>query len=196
VETTYTQFYCCSEWHFARLHGRGSNIAPLVYTIALNFSKNTGVFNIAAGNLAEFLGVDVKNVQRAYQHLVRLGFFEVLRRERGTSVKYRVLKHRDWKAKHPGCCAERVEMPWDDEEKDQLGQRLYGVSGGRYRTYTNFLKGMRNTGHNDEAICALFREFIDIEQPTGKQWRNGFSGRFMKFLRSNPPAERAAAANA
>lgn len=191
---TYTQFYCCSEWHFARLRGRGSNITPIVYTLALNFSKNTGVFNIAAGNLADFFGVEVKNVQRAYLHLVRLGFFEVLHRERGTSVKYRVLKHRDWAAKHPGSCAERIEMPWEDEEKDKLGQRLYAISGGRYRTYANFLKGMRNTGHDDNAIETLFREFIAKEHPTGKMWRNGFSGRFMKFLRSKPVAERAAAA--
>ena len=118
--------------------------------------------------------------------LVGLGFFEVLRREKGASVNYRPIHHRDWLLKRPGLCIEKDAMPWDGEAQDTLGPELHAISGHRFRVYPNWIKGMRKTGHDDAAIREFFRAFIAEYLPTGKQWAFGLAGDFIKYLKTQP----------
>src|SRR5579864_3065239 len=162
------EFYCSAEYHLARLSGCGATVAALIYSQSLRVSKKSGVFSASIPTLAAFFNVDERTVRKAMRLLVALGFFEIIREECGASVKYRPIHHRDWAPKHPDRCATKDEMPWDDEVKDTLGPELHAISGHRFKVYPNFLKGMRNTGHDDAAIREHFRAFIAETLPTGK----------------------------
>lgn len=178
--------YCSAEWHLARISGLGEKLAALIYSLSLRLSKKTGVFSPSIPTLAAYFDVDERTVRSAIKALVAIGFFEIIRKERGAPTTYRPIHHSDWSQKRPGMCTEKAEMPWDGEMQDTLGPELHAISGHRFKVYPNFLKGMRNTGHDDAAIREFFRSFIAEALPTGKQWAFGLAGNFIKYLKSQP----------
>jgi hypothetical protein len=181
-----SRFHCSAEWHFSRFHGKGTQYAYLIYSFALHLSKKSGIFSASAPTIAAYFDADVKSVRSSLRLLAATGFFEKVSSEPGASIRYKPTSHKDWAAKHPERCTEKDETPWAHEVGDPLGPELYAISGGRFMPYPNFVIAIRNTGHGTEAICEFFREHIEREKPVGKKWRNGFAGRFIKFLKSRP----------
>lgn len=181
-------YQCSAEWHFAQFHGRGAFFAATLYSFAFHLSKKSGVFFASIPKLALYFGVDERTVRKALQSLEKTGFFEIVSRSPGLSVHYRVVGHKDWAAAHSGKCATRNdEMPWSNEPQDPLGKLLYAISGGRFKPYPNFIKGMRNTEHNDTAIGEHFRAFLRSYKPKYKrEWSRGLCQQFMTYLRSKP----------
>jgi len=179
-------YHCSAEWHFARLAGQGAYTAALIYSHSLRLSKKSNVYSASVPRLAAYFSVDERTVRKAIRALVALGFFEILRAEAGCSINYKPIHHRDWCVKHPGRCTEKLEMPWANEQQDTLGPELHAISGHRFMVFPNFLKGMRKTGHDDAAVREHFRAFVQQELPSGKQWRNGFAGHFIQYLKKQP----------
>lgn len=185
---TISPFYCSSEWHFARLKkkGRGASHAALIYSLALHLSSKSGIFSASTPALAAYFDADERTIRKAIRQLVALGFLEIETCERGATVRYKPVKHRDWAAIHPGRCTEKETMPWADEPGDTLGKELHAISGGRFKPYPNFVKGIRKTGHSEPAIREMFRAFVLQDKPVGRKWVAGFAGRFIKYLRNQP----------
>lgn len=179
-------YFCSSEWHFARFTGKGAYHAHLIYTTSLHLSKKSGVFFASIPRLATYLGCDERSVRKAIKLLLDTGFLIKLAEEPGKSVRYKPVHHRDWAVSHPGCCAEKLEMPSWFGDGDPLGRALYAASGGNFKTYPNFLKGMRNIGHDDAAILRFWGEFLLVDRPAGPRWHDGVYARFMKHLRNQP----------
>jgi hypothetical protein len=178
----YSEFFCIAEWHFSGFKGKGAATAPLIYNFALRLSKKSGVFSVSIPHLAKFFRVDERTVRKAIHLLVDKEFFIELRTEAGAAVTYRPVLHTVWAQTHPGQCTEKMQMPWAADE-DPLGVELYAISGQRFKPYPNFVKGMRKTGHSPVAIRSHFVAFVEQDQPTGKQWKNGFAGKFIKYLK-------------
>jgi hypothetical protein len=146
------------------------------------------VFSASVPKLAAYFNADEASIRKAIALLVSKGFFEVLGQIPGTTRHYRAIGHTEWGAKNPGKCTEKETMPWSNEPGDTLGVELYAISGRLFPVYPNLLKGMRNTGHNDAAIREHFRTFF--REQTGdqcKNWKHGFAGRFIKYLKAKLP---------
>lgn len=208
----FSPYHCTSERHLARLTGNGASLALAIYGLAFHLSSKSNVFFATVSRLAAYFDADEKTARKAIRLLVKTGFFEELRSQPGKPKRYMPVRHPDWQRKRGGekaCienghCAEKGPMPWDDEELDKLGQRLYAVSGGEYQPFPNFIKGMRNTGHSDQAIEHHFRAYIknvedelrnpdddnvDADDPDNYwqgNYKNGFTKAFMKYLRAQP----------
>jgi hypothetical protein len=194
----FSPYHCTSERHIARFTGNGASLALAIYGFAFHLSNKTGVFYASIPRLAAYLEADEKTVRKAIRLLEKTGFFELLRAVPGETRKYKPVRHPDWQRKHGGekaCienghCVEKLAMPWDDEELDKLGQSLHAISGGEYKPFPEFIKGMRNTGHSDKAIVEHFRRYIDdIDPALLPNWKNGFTKDFMKHLRAQPLRE-------
>lgn len=79
---------------------------------------------------------------------------------------------------HPGHCTHKDEMPWSNG--DELGRALHGILCGE-NYYPNVLKGLRNTGANDDQIMIAAKQFMlhDKGNGGGKDRRK----RFQEYLR-------------
>lgn len=169
--------------------GKGTQYVYLLYTFALRLAKRSQIFSASIPTLAAYFRVNEKTVRAAIQLLVEIGFFERVSSESGVSVRYRPLTHKEWAAKHPAECTEKEEMPWSGERQDELGKMLYAISGGRFKPYVNFLRGMRKTGHSDAAIADHFRTFLQTYQPHDERpWAMGLCSRFLSYLRAQTVA--------
>lgn len=95
--------HCCAEWHLAKLQ---SHVAALIYSLALQLTKKSGVFFLSAPQLSAYLNSSDRTVRRALHSLVECGLFEVVDRTNGFSVQYRPVVHKDWSTHNPGRCFE------------------------------------------------------------------------------------------
>jgi hypothetical protein len=171
-------FRCTAEWHLARL---GAKYAAPVYSFALYLTKTTGRFYPSLSTLAEYFDANPRYIGKAIKQLVKARFFIELKRDQGFPVSYRPVLHTEWKKKHPGCCLEKVAMPWSAEEVDPLVKRLHSASDGRLKLYPNFVRGMRATKLSDDEIVAAFADYYSAE---GRQRKLvGMYARFMEHLR-------------
>jgi len=178
------EIFCSAEWHLSHLHGQGSTLAPLIYSLSLRLSKKSGIFFASIPTLAQYFKSDERTIRKAIRILAAIKFFEIAREETGASVCYRPIHHSIWEKNNPGKCAEKWQGPWAKEVQDTLGPELHAISGGRFRVYPNWMKAMRKTGHSDNAIRYHFRAYIAQVLPTGQQWTVGLAGRFIKYLKA------------
>jgi hypothetical protein len=175
-----TSLHCSSEYHLARLK---SDIAPLIYSLGLRLSKKSGVFYASAETLALYLGQNYRTILRALAELVEEGLFEVESQELFKPTAYRVIRHVDWVKDHPRTCCTTTQFPWSNEQGDPLGVEMYSASGGRVKLNSGFLKAVRGTGLDDEAILAHWKSFLKAgKSAVGKPKAVFF--RFLKHLRA------------
>lgn len=178
-----SRYYCCPEWHFARL--RRTPFAGLLYSFVLRLSRNSGLFHGSVVGLAEYFQVSRSKVQRAIDALVELGFFELVAREAFQPTVYRPISHKDWATKHPGKCAVKESFPWSGEDGDKLGVRLWNASGGKVKFQPYQLAALRNTALTDDEIEAAFGTLMAAEQ--ARREARGWNGRWgavqPRFLR-------------
>lgn len=182
---SYSYYHCSSEWHLARLKAKH---AALIYSFAFHLAGKTGVFYASIPRLAEHFAADERSIRKAVRALAELGLFEKLPTAPGAPVRYRPVPHTEWAKNHPGQCTEKCPTTWDSEAKDTLGMELHAISGGQYTTHAHFLKAMRKTEHSDAAIREHFRTFITQVKPVGKNWKFGLHGRFIRYLKAQPPS--------
>jgi hypothetical protein len=173
--------HCSTEYHLARFK---SNVAPLIYSLGLRLSQDSGVFYASGETLAPYLKVSYSGILRALRELVSSGFFEVVSREAFRPTAYRILKHEEWAANHPGTCCTRMQFPWSDDPGDPLGIEMFSASGGRVKFYPAYLTALRKTGLDDQAILARWKEFLETEVSARPRWRSAFH-RFLKQLRGD-----------
>jgi len=175
-------FYCTLVWHFSRM----GKYESLIYNHAHQLTSKTPTnrrYYPAIAKLAVYFGTGQKTIRRAVHNLEKQGFFFKLREERGKPIVYRPIEHKEWKGRFPGRCLDKIEMPWVAEIKDPLVGRLHAASDGRLKLYTNFVRGLRNTGHSDDAIVNHWQAFYELEH--GKSIK-GIYRRFMVHLRAQP----------
>jgi hypothetical protein len=178
-ESETSRLYCSAEWHFARF--QGGTYAGLIYSLALRVADKSGKCFVSIPELTKYFNADDKAIREAIQLLVLSGFFVAVSAAPGRSVEYRPVPHSEWAAAHPGYCIHKDELPWSDG--DQLGRALWAISGGQYRFEVNFLKGLRKTGHSDDAIAEHFRIFWPKHDPKEKH----VTKFFLEYLRSQKP---------
>ena len=168
---------CNAEWHFARLTGEGSKIAPLIYGTAMRVAGDGGTWSLSAQKIAKFLNVEKDDyVYAAIDLLVTAGFFEVIEETLGRPTKYRPMGHRQWAAKHPGFCTAKHEFPFQDETTlAALGRKLHGILGGE-TFFTSVLINFCKTGLTPDEICQHARQFLELDkgQGGGKERRKRF----------------------
>lgn len=93
-------FPCHFTYHLVK-----EGLAGVIYSFALREAEPFGgLFCQPTSRLAEYFKCSDRTIRRAYQTLVRLGFFELHTPVRGSNL-YRVLSHEEWLAKHPGQCS-------------------------------------------------------------------------------------------
>jgi hypothetical protein len=149
--------HCSADWHFSRIKGRGARYAAMIHARAISISTS-GIFSASIPTLAAYFDADEKTIRATLRQLVNLGFLEVDEKERGATVRYRPVKHEDWKASHPGCCVEKEVMPWSNETGDPLGRMLHQISGRQFR----------NTGCDDAEIVEHFRGLREAHEACRK----------------------------
>jgi hypothetical protein len=169
-----SSLHCSADWHFARIKGRGGPAyASMIHARAISISTS-GVFSASIPTLAAYFDADEKTIRATLRQLVDLGFLVVDAEELGATVRYRPVKHEEWRASHPGCCVEKETMPWSNEAGDPLGVMLHQISGRQFKAFPNQIVGMRNTGCGDAEIAKHSRDFVNFTKPVGGEWANGY----------------------
>jgi hypothetical protein len=161
-----SKIHCNIEWHSAHFT---SQLAASVYHIAYRVSGDSGTFRASIPTLAEHLGVDPKTMRAAYQFLVELGFFVVIREIEGESTEYRVVGHKEWAEEHPGQCCVKLEIPDTD---DPLARALHGISGKNF--WKQYLDTIRRYGFSDEQIISYAKVVwaAHTANPKGSSFHN------------------------
>jgi biotin operon repressor len=173
-----TAYHCTATWHFARM----TRAAELIYSLACVISKQSHNFFCSAPNLATYLGYERRQIYRGLQELEDHGFFEVKSRQSFHATVYRVVLHHEWAEKHPGCCATKQAFPWDGEG-DELGRKLFALSGGRHRFVEYEIKMLRSSLLSEGIILAEWEDFISRWKPLNNQDRRYAFSRFFDLLK-------------
>lgn len=175
------EFHCCAEWHLRQ----SDSVAVLcVYHNAYRLSRNSGVYSAAQGTVAKFFSMNRSTVAQATKWLVDHGFFELISsgKENWESNTYRVLGHREWAAKYPGHCCEKISFGW---EQTELGKQLYAASGQRVKFKQFEIQNYRSLGLANEIVLDSFTIFRD-ENPwlfEHKRFRKRVGSEFWKYLK-------------
>jgi len=160
-----------------------SRAAELIYSLACVISRDSHQFFCSAPNLAQYFGYERRQIYRGLQQLEDAGLLELKSRQSFQSSVYRVVLHKDWAEKYPGRCATKQALPWDGEG-DELGRKMYALSGGRHRFLDYQIKLLRKSGLSEELILAEWQGFIGRWKPLNRQdGRYAFS-RFYDVLKA------------
>ncbi len=186
------RYHCSPEWHLIQL--TSTPFAGLVYNFVFRISKGSGLFHGSAEGVARYFGVSRWTIQRAMQALVDLGFPVRVAQEAYTPSVYHVIGHKEWAAKHPGCCAEKETLPWSDETGDPLGVRLWSLSGGKVKYQSYQVKALRKTGLTDDQIAKAFEAFVTAEQARREEggWHGRWGAvqpRFLRWITGRLPSD-------
>jgi hypothetical protein len=161
-------FHCSAEWH---LCSSESKLVPLIYSWARKLSVNSGNFFPSVQSIANYFFAHRTTVFRALRELEDLGWLEVIHREPGKPVNYRVVSHEEWKEKNPGRCIKKEVFPWTGEG-DPLARELYAASGGQAKFFPRQMQGLRAFGFSDELIAHEFRVFLIKHPQQGTKWKS------------------------
>jgi hypothetical protein len=183
-------FHCSVEWHLQQMDSR---LACPLYTWGRRLSANSTNFFPSVESIASYFDCNRATVFRALQELVWCGWAEIVRKDPGKPVVYRLIDHEDWALTYPDCCTEKDTMPWEGQG-DPLGKALYAASGGRAKFFQRQMKGLRCFGFTDERISAEFQIFLDRNPQKGGQWKSVYY-RFRTHLLRLADALRKAAAD-
>ncbi len=190
-KSEFSRYHCSPEWHLERLRdGEGNRVpfAALLYPWALRISKKSQRFHASAEGIAEHFGRSIWTVIRALEALVAAGFFILIAKEKFRPSVYQVISHADWAQQHPGQCVVKEKMPWSDEPGDDLGKRLWNISGGKLKYQPYQLAALRGTGLDDLDITEAFTEFVAHENARRKahnwlgRWKS-VPHRFLRYLK-------------
>lgn len=174
-----TAYHCTATWHLAQM----TRAAEMIYSLACVISKSSHQFFCSAPNLAHYLGYERRQIYRGLQELEDTGFLELISRLSFQSSVYRVVLHKDWAAKHPGRCATKQAFPWAGEG-DELGRKLYALSGGRHRFLEYQIKLLRKVGIPEELVLTEWEDFLGRWRPLNRQDARYAFSRFYDLLKA------------
>jgi hypothetical protein len=183
-------FHCSAEWHLKSLNSR---LACPLYTWGRRLSANSTNFFPSVESIANYFDCNRTTVFRALQELVAYGWAEIVRKEAGKPVVYRLIEHEEWSRNNPDCCTEKDTMPWEGQG-DSLGKALYAASGGSAQFLPRQMKGLRSSGFSDNEITHEFQIFLDRNTQKGGEWKSVYY-RFRTHLLRLADALRKAAAD-
>jgi DNA-binding transcriptional ArsR family regulator len=178
VEEKETAYHCTATWHLARM----TKAASLIYSLACVISKDSGQFFCSAPNLAQYLGYERKQIYRGLRELEDAGFLELLRSQSFQSSVYRVVLHKEWAESNPESCASKHKFPWDGEG-DELGRKMFAISGGRHRFLTYQIGILRKSGISEAIILEEWQKFTRHWKPLNRQDARYFFSRFYDVLK-------------
>jgi hypothetical protein len=171
---------CSVEKHLFR---SGLTLAVYSKMFQVAHGKNgIGKWHGTLQTLADFFHVSYNSVWRSVRKLRELGFleddgpgpkdlWEMRTRDHDHKI-YKVIRHKDWQASHPGECEEREYMPWDSETADPLAVSLWNISGGRVKWYRNQLAALRSSGLADDELVRAWEGFREVNESwRAAQWR-------------------------
>ncbi len=176
--------HCSTEYHFARMTGRGSRFAPLLYNVALRIAGDGGLFMMSIQTLVPYLNVmKDEGLYAAASLLVESGLWEVAEHEAGKPKKYRVWNHESWSEKNDGvyCCKKAAPFPFTEPTRENaIGRILYAIMGEKF--FPNVIEGWRRLVENDDQLITLAGDFMkeDLTKGSGVTRRK----RFGEFLRA------------
>jgi len=174
------RFHCSIEWHLISLGAT----AIAVYNLAYRVAKKSGVFSGSTVEVGKYFGARRQTIGDAFAQLEALGFVEEITNGKsdGESNTYRVLSHKEWAAKHPGQCCEKVEFPFGH---DELGKQLYAASGGKVMFRDFQMANYKKTGQTDEQIVQRWKDFLATNQTdfADKKWRKSAGYHFWQHLK-------------
>ena len=135
--------HCNAEYHFARMTGPGSDLAPLLYAISMHIAYDSKTFWVTLQPLSRFLGVKEETLYVAADLLVASGFWGVIERRPNKATKYRPLGHKEWAEKCGTVewneepigtyCTVKARFPFKEDSLEyEPGQKLYGITGEKY----------------------------------------------------------------
>jgi predicted ArsR family transcriptional regulator len=159
-------FHCSWECHFRFMNSR---FAPLLYSWGCRLSAKSDSFYPSAVNIAKHFYCDRTTVLRALKELTEDGWAEVVHKEAGKPVTYRLIRHEEWARNHPDRCVVKDTMPWEGEG-DPLAKKLHATSGGLAKFMPGQMKGLRIGEFSDEQIESEFRIFLDRNPHKGREW--------------------------
>ena len=152
--------HCSAGWHFARMTGKGSTLAFMLYerSCAVAGTRPDSRFFVTIKNLAPYFAVHRNRLLDAAHLVVESGFWVLVEGRRGHACVYRPLRHGkpdniegSWLETHPDCCCNKLVMPWANEEHDPLARELWKITQGMdWRP--NVVKGLRKYGEDEDII--------------------------------------------
>jgi hypothetical protein len=154
-------YYCCAEWHLARMSPSCRLIHPFALRLARS-SQSKDRYSASAARVGPFFGFDECTIRRGYDDLERIGFFELLEKGCFRASSYRVLNHDQWAKKHPGQCVSKTQYPWSGEG-DALGQALSLQTAFTVKFQKFQIDNIRKLGFSDEEVIERFTEYRAIE---------------------------------
>lgn len=102
-----TRLFCCSEHHLAHMKPA---CCALIHPHALHLASKGGIYYASSASVGELFGRHPKQILRGFKVLVEKGFFKVVRKRPGESVRYRVLNHEQWARENPGKCVKKMPL--------------------------------------------------------------------------------------
>lgn len=147
-----------------------SKFAPILYSWAGRLSARSDCFFPSVDNIAQYFSVHRTTVLRALVELVVNDWFEVIQREPGKPVVYRVVTHNELVEQDRLVCLQKDAFPWTGEG-DRMAQDLYAASGGRAVFFPGQMQGLRKSGLDDIQIVQEFRIFLDRNPQKGREWK-------------------------
>jgi hypothetical protein len=173
-----TAYHCTATWHLARM----TRAAEMIYSLACVISKTSHRFFCSAPNLAQYIGYERRQIYRGLQELEDAGFLELESRQTFQSSVYGVILHKAWAQNHPGRCATKQAFPWDGEG-DELGRKMFALSGGRHRFLNHEIQMLRKSGLSEELILTEWQDFIGSWKPLNRQDARYAFSRFYDLLK-------------
>jgi hypothetical protein len=159
--------HCSSEYHFARMTGKGVHLVPLLYSVSLRIAKDSKNFHVSMQSISHFLGL-TESDDTAYfaaSLLVASGFWIPTERKLGKAAKYRPLTHSAWiekcgtedwwdtakqeYVKVGKYCTVKAQFPFNEASEERIvGQKLFGITGETF--FPGVLKGWLKLGSMEE----------------------------------------------
>lgn len=159
--------HCSAEYHIVRLTKR-STITLALYNLVVKVSHDSGRWNVSMRDLAEYFGVEERNMRAACQLLVGAGWLEELpesfykndAKYLGVPTVMCAIDHEQWSNLHPGkCCKKRISTNFDP-----LRGSILAVAG--ITVFPNQLNAWRKSGLKDDEILLTARYVTARDQST------------------------------
>jgi hypothetical protein len=158
---------CCDYYRHIEKLSPKSPLPLSLYCLIARVSNQSERFGVSLCDVAEYFGVDEKNLRVAKDKLVDAGWLIVVSEVLGKPTVFRAVTHDEW-IKNPKnaltCCTKRS---FNGDASDMLAKKIKSAIG--LSVFKNVLKKWRASGFTDDEIYVLVRWRIHQEGETG--WR-------------------------
>jgi hypothetical protein len=114
-------FKCCVAWH---LWKSGQLLAIYDFLGGITKGGETHFFS-SIRQVSVYFGMNYESTRRSFKVLRAKGWIERL-----ADGNHRYVTHDEWERSHPGKCAKRELLPWQESANPFVG-KIWAVSGGK-----------------------------------------------------------------